>query len=107
MAMIFRAITGAIDRGACIKELSQYPAEVSGLLEARLEFILNVSHLHRIYTCCVAFTPDLHMLQVEYLWVPCSFIEPAGVHALEVVEEQDKPAAMVSVVPVGCLALLI
>ena len=43
--MVLRMVTGSIDRGACIKELSQYPGEV------------------------------------EYLFVPCSFVEPWG-HAL-------------------------
>jgi hypothetical protein len=38
---------------------------------------------------------------VEYLWVPCSFVEPAGGHAVEVVEEKGKLAAVVSVVPAG------
>ena len=40
--MVLVLTTGAIDRGACIAALSQYPAEV------------------------------------EYLWVPCSYLEPAG-----------------------------
>jgi hypothetical protein len=46
---------------------------------------------------------------VEYLWAPCAFIEPAGGLAVEVAEEesQSRPAAVVSVVPVGHMALLI
>ena len=39
---------GAVDRGACIREFSQYPSEI------------------------------------EYLWLPCSFVQPSGSRYLEV-----------------------
>ena len=51
LPMVLSARVGAIDRGARIADLSQYPGEV------------------------------------EYLWVPCSFIEPMGDHAVVVVEQ--------------------
>jgi hypothetical protein len=64
-AMLLRMVTGAIDRGVCIRELSQYPGEV------------------------------------EYLWVPCSFLESAGAPSLELVEDERGGAGgVVSVVPV-------
>ena len=42
LPMVLEIVVGAVDRGACIRDLSQYPGEV------------------------------------EYLWVPCSFIAPEG-----------------------------
>ncbi len=39
---VLEIVVGAVDRGACIRDLSQYPGEV------------------------------------EYLWVPCSFVAPDG-----------------------------
>ncbi len=58
LPMLYQAVTSSVDRGACIKDLSQYPAEV------------------------------------EYLWAPCSFLQPDGAEALEVVDE-----GVVTVVP--------
>ena len=48
LAMVMEIVTSSIDRGACIRDFSQYPAEV------------------------------------EYLWVPCSFLEPSASQYLEV-----------------------
>jgi hypothetical protein len=60
--MVLELTVTAVDRGACIKDFSQYPHEV------------------------------------EYLWVPCSFVAPAPGRAerLEVTEEHG----VVSIVPV-------
>ncbi len=60
--MVLELAVSAVDRGACIKDLSQYPHEV------------------------------------EYLWVPCSFVAPAPGRAerLEVTEEHG----VVRIVPV-------
>ncbi len=60
--MVLELTVSAVDRGACIKDFSQYPHEV------------------------------------EYLWVPCSFVAPAPGHAarLEVTEKHG----VVSIVPV-------
>ena len=58
LAMVLEIRVGAVDRGACIREFSQYPAEV------------------------------------EYLWVPCSFLEPVGARYLEV-----SPHGPVTVIP--------
>jgi ankyrin repeat protein len=57
--MVISFTPNAVDRGACIAELSQYPGEK------------------------------------EYLFVPCSFLQPNGAPALEVVKE-----GIVNVVPV-------
>jgi len=57
--MMLEIPVGSVDRGACIRDFSQYPAEV------------------------------------EYLWVPCSYIEPAGYSYLHVI-----PDGVVKVVPV-------
>ena len=35
LPMVLATVTGAIDRGACIKDLSQYPAEVAACACAR------------------------------------------------------------------------
>jgi hypothetical protein len=51
LPMLYQTVTSSVDRGACIKDLSQYPEEV------------------------------------EHLWVPCSFLQPEGAEALEVVAE--------------------
>jgi ankyrin repeat protein len=48
LAMLFEIQASSVDRGACIKDFSQYPEEI------------------------------------EYLWVPCSFLEPWGSPYLEV-----------------------
>jgi hypothetical protein len=40
-------------------------------------------------------------MQVEYLWAPCAFLEPAGSSVVEVVQEEGRPPAVVTVVPVG------
>jgi len=58
--MVLRVTTGSINRGACIRWLSQYPSEV------------------------------------EYLWVPCSYLEPSGAILLELAGS----GGVVSVVPV-------
>jgi hypothetical protein len=69
--MVLRMETGAINRGACIAELSQYPGEK------------------------------------EYLWVPCSFLEPRGAPTVELVEDVGGAAAgVVTVVPVHMSANL-
>ena len=59
LAMVFEVQVGSVDRGACIRDFSQYPQEV------------------------------------EYLWVPCSFLEPQGTDYVEVTEWGP-----VSVIPV-------
>jgi len=59
LAMVLEIQVGAVDRGACIRDFSQYPAEV------------------------------------EYLWVPCSYIEPSGHIYLHVL-----PEGVVKVIPV-------
>jgi len=51
LAMVMEIPVGSVDRGACIREFSQYPAEV------------------------------------EYLWVPCSYIEPTGQVSIQVIAE--------------------
>lgn len=56
-------VTGAIDRGAYIAELSQYPQ------------------------------------QEEYLWAPCSFLEPSGEAVVEAVGDSGD-GGVVTVVPV-------
>ena len=48
LAMLFEIQASSVDRGACIRDFSQYPEEI------------------------------------EYLWVPCSFLEPWGSPYLEV-----------------------
>jgi hypothetical protein len=68
--MVLRMTTGAIDRGACITELSQYAGEK------------------------------------EYLWVPCSFLEPAGAPTVELVEGGGGAGGVVTVVPVRASANL-
>jgi hypothetical protein len=69
--MVLRTETGAINRGACIAELSQYPGER------------------------------------EYLWVPCSFLEPKGAPTVELVEEAGGSAGgVVTVVSVRVSANL-
>ena len=50
LAMLFEIQVSSVDRGACIRDFSQYPGEV------------------------------------EYLWVPCSFVEPSGSPYLEVTQ---------------------
>ena len=60
LPMVLELTVSAVDRGACIKELSQYPEEV------------------------------------EYLWVPCSFVAPDGPERMEVTEHDG----VVRVVPV-------
>jgi ankyrin repeat protein len=50
-AMLFEIQVSSVDRGACIREFSQYPGEE------------------------------------EYLWVPCSFLEPSGEQSLEVTKD--------------------
>jgi hypothetical protein len=71
-AMVLRLTTGAIDRGACIAELSQYAGES------------------------------------EYLWVPCSFLEPDGEATLELAAHAAGGTAggVVTVVPVRASANL-
>ena len=59
LPMVLEIQVGATDRGACIREFSQY------------------------------------MSEIEYLFAPCSFIEPRGPEALEV-----SPAGLVRVIPV-------
>jgi hypothetical protein len=51
LAMVMEIPVGSVDRGACIRDFSQYPAEV------------------------------------EYLWVPCSYIEPSGQVSIQVIAE--------------------
>ncbi len=70
-AMVLRMTTGAVGRGACIAELSQYAGES------------------------------------EYLWVPCSFLEPDGAPTVELVEETGGAAGgVVTTVPVRASANL-
>jgi hypothetical protein len=59
LPMVLEMIVGMVDRGACISDFSQYPAEL------------------------------------EYLWVPCSFVAPDGPPRLEVT-----PRGVVRLVPV-------
>jgi hypothetical protein len=64
-AMVLSTTAGAINRGACIAELSQYPGEV------------------------------------EYLWAPCSFLEPMGARSVELVTKGAAgTAGVVTIVPV-------
>jgi hypothetical protein len=60
LPMVLEMTVNAVDRGACIRELSQYPQEV------------------------------------EYLWVPCSFVAPGGPERLEVTDQ----SGVVRIVPV-------
>jgi ankyrin repeat protein len=60
LPMVLELTVSAVDRGACIKELSQYPGEL------------------------------------EYLWVPCSFVAPGGPERMEVTEHHG----VVRIVPV-------
>merc|ERR1712217_928521 len=66
LAMVLQIPVGSVDRGACIRDFSQYPAEV------------------------------------EYLWVPCSYIEPSGHVGLQVL-----PEGVVKIIPVRMNANLI
>ena len=59
LPIVLEITVGSVARGACIKELSQYPREE------------------------------------EHLWVPCSFLEPAGNRVLQVT-----PEGAVALVPV-------
>jgi hypothetical protein len=68
--MVLRMTTGAINKGARIAELSQYPGEN------------------------------------EYLWVPCSFLEPEGAPTVELIEAEGGAAGVVTVVPVRVSANL-
>ena len=44
------------------------------------------------------------IMQVEYLWAPCSFLEPSGAPVVEVVGDGD--GGVVTVVPVGLRATM-
>lgn len=66
LAMVLKLEVHAVDRGASIRDFSQYPREV------------------------------------EYLWVPCSYLEPSGPAELEVT-----PHGIVSTIPVRANANLI
>ena len=39
-------------------------------------------------------------MQVEYVWAPCSFLEPSGAPAVEAVGDSDGEGGVVTVVPV-------
>jgi hypothetical protein len=66
LPMVIQTRASSIDRGACIKELSQYPGEVNTESCA-----CSVTH------CCLR-SNNTDGEQVEYLWPAGSHIEPSG-----------------------------
>jgi hypothetical protein len=66
LPMIIRTSVSSVDRGACIKDLSQYPTEVN---PSSAYCIL--AHFHVLGT-------DAHGVQMEYIWPACSYIESSG-----------------------------
>ncbi len=62
LPIVLEITAGAVDRGACIMEFSQYQQEV------------------------------------EYLWVPCSFVAPSGLERMEIVRDKEGGVRVIRII---------